>query len=140
MKNILFLCTGNSCRSQMAEAWAKHYFGDKYSFHSAGIEKHGLNPLMLKAMKAVEDITIDMTGHTSKLVQDVTVAFDVVFTVCGHAHETCPFTKGEKVFHRGFDDPPFLTKEMSDETQILDVYKKVRDEIREFAKTLEQFI
>ena len=136
--NILFLCTGNSCRSQMAEGWAKALQGDKYNFWSAGIETHGLNP---NAVKVMAEAGVDISTHTSDNVNNLGVEFDVVFTVCGHAHETCPvFTGAPRVIHVGFDDPPKLAKDAKTEEEALSHYRRVRDEIRDFIKRIEQFL
>ncbi|MCA9438284.1 MAG: arsenate reductase ArsC, partial [Candidatus Omnitrophica bacterium] len=103
--NILFLCTGNSCRSQMAEGWARHLKSDLVEAHSAGIETHGLNP---SAVKAMAEAGVDISGNRSKKVEAVLdIPFDYVVTVCDHAHEACPVFPGKaRVIHRGFDDPP----------------------------------
>ena len=136
--NILFLCTGNSCRSQMAEGWAKALKGDKYNFWSAGIETHGLNP---NAVKVMAEAGVDISAHTSDNVNDLEIEFDVVFTVCGHAHETCPvFMGAPRVIHVGFDDPPKLAKDAKTEEEALGHYRRVRDEIRDFIKRIEQFL
>lgn len=133
--NVLFLCTGNSCRSQMAEGWARHFHGDKINFYSAGIEKHGLNK---RAVQAMKESGVDISNHYSKTLEDIgPVQFDFVFTVCGHANENCPYFPGKaKVIHVGFDDPPKLSQGLTDEEQIMKSYRRVRDEIKEFAKTL----
>ena len=138
-KNILFLCTGNSCRSQMAEGWAKHFQGSKYNFYSAGTEKHGLN---LRAVKVMKESGIDISSHYSKPVDDLqAVAFDIVFTVCGHANENCPvFFGAPKILHVGFDDPPKLSKDLTDEGEILSHYRRVRDEIKIFAQNIETYL
>src|SRR3990170_9157468 len=106
---ILFLCTGNSCRSQMAEGWARHLKGDVIEPYSAGIETHGLNP---DAVRVMAEAGVNISGHRSKKVDEFRdVGFDYVITVCGHAHETCPTFPGRtKVIHVGFDDPPKLAK------------------------------
>ena len=132
---ILFLCTGNSCRSQMAEGWARQLKGDVLEPYSAGIEKHGLNP---HAVKVMAEAGVDIAGHTSKTLDDlVGVDFDYVVTVCGHAHETCPMFPGEaKVVHVGFDDPPKLAANETDPDKALAHYRRVRDEIRDFVQTL----
>ncbi len=132
---ILFLCTGNSCRSQMAEGWARHLKGDVIEAYSAGIETHGLNP---NAVKVMAEAGVDISGHRSKNVADLKdVPFDYVVTVCGHAHETCPmFTGKAKVVHVGFDDPPALAKTAKTEEEALGHYRRVRDEIREFVMRL----
>src|SRR5689334_17213460 len=107
--NVLFLCTGNSCRSQMAEAWARHLKSDAIEAYSAGVEPHGMNA---RAVAAMREAGVDITGQSSKHVRDLAgVAFDYVVTVCDHAHETCPLFPGKtKVVHFGFDDPPRLAK------------------------------
>jgi arsenate reductase len=134
--NILFLCTGNSCRSQMAEGWARALKSDAFMAWSAGVETHGLNPL---AVRVMAEAGVDISGHTSKLTGDLpeNVDFDYVITVCGHANENCPyFPARTKVVHIGFDDPPALAKTLTDETEILDVYRRVRDEIKAFVQRL----
>ena len=136
-KRVLFLCTGNSCRSQMAEGWAKHLKADEIEVYSAGIETHGLNPHAVKVMK---EAGVDISGHRSKLVTEFKdVPFDYVVTVCGHANETCPFFPGKtKVVHVGFDDPPKLAKGAKTEEEALDHYRRVRDEIRTFVERLPE--
>ena len=133
--NILFLCTGNSCRSQMAEAWTKHLKHGEITAFSAGIVRHGLNPY---AARAMEEAAVDMSGQHSKTVDELPEsAFDVVVTLCGHAQETCPFFPGDvRRVHRGFDDPPSLCVGLADEDAILAVYRRVRDEIRAFVTGL----
>lgn len=136
MKNVLFLCTGNSCRSQMAEGWGKALKSDKFNFYSAGTKKHGLNP---NAIKVMAEADIDITGHESNTTDELPeVSMDYVFTVCSDAHENCPFFPGGKIIHVGFDDPPRLTKEMTDEEEILSVYRRVRDEIKDFVSNIEK--
>lgn len=138
---VLFLCTGNSCRSQMAEGWARALKGDVIEAYSAGIETHGLNP---NAVKVMAEAGVDISGHRSKLVDNLMgVDFDYVVTVCGHAHESCPmFTGKAKVIHVGFDDPPKLAREIAaqggDEEAQMDCYRRVRDEIRAFAEMLSE--
>ncbi len=132
---VLFLCTGNSCRSQMAEGWARHLRGDVLEPYSAGIEKHGLNP---NAVKVMAQAGVDIAHHQSKTLADLThVTFDYVVTVCGHAHETCPvFPAIATVIHVGFDDPPKLAAAETDPARALDHYRRVRDEIRAYVETL----
>ncbi len=138
MKNILFLCTGNSCRSQMAEGWAKKFHGEKYNIFSAGTKKHGLNPYAVKVMAEVD---VDLNLHHSKTTEELPdVTMDYIFTVCSDAHENCPFFPGGKTIHTGFDDPPRLTKEMKDEEEILKVYRRVRDEIKETIIKIEEYL
>ena len=132
---VLFLCTGNSCRSQMAEGWARELRGNVLEPYSAGIEKHGLNP---HAVKVMAEVGVDLSKHFSKTLDEIgPVQFDTVATVCGHANEHCPiFPWKTKVVHVGFEDPPKLTKDMPDGEEKLAVYRRVRDEIRRFVETL----
>jgi arsenate reductase len=119
----------------MAEGWCRHLKGDIIEAYSAGIETHGLN---LYAVKVMAEAGVDISGHKSKLLTDLNgIDFDYVVTVCGHAHETCPFFPAKsKVIHVGFDDPPKMTKDLTDEEEKLDCYRRVRDEIRLFIATL----
>ena len=134
---VLFLCTGNSCRSQMAEGWAKALKDDCLEAYSAGIETHGLNP---NAVAVMAEAGVDMSTHRSQRVDELkNVAFDYVVTVCGHADENCPTFAGEtKVVHVGFDDPPKLAAQAASEEEALDHYRRVRDEIRRFIETLPE--
>jgi len=133
--NVLFLCTGNSCRSQMAEGWARHLKADTVEPYSAGIEKHGLNA---HAVKVMTESGVDISTHTSKTLDELKgITFDYVVTVCGHAHETCPmFPQNAKVVHVGFDDPPRLAAQETDPDKAFSHYRRVRDEIRAFVETL----
>jgi arsenate reductase len=140
MKNrlkILFLCTGNSCRSQMAEGWARHLKGDVLEPYSAGIEVHGLNP---SAVKVMAEAGVDISRHRSKNVSElIGVPFDYVVTVCDNARETCPMFPGKaKVVHVAFDDPPRLAKDAKTEEEALVHYRRVRDQIRAFVLTLPE--
>ena len=132
-KNVLFLCTGNSCRSQMAEGWARHFHSDTIEAYSAGIEAHGMNP---NAMQVMKEAGVDISSQSSKLASTLAdIPLDLVITVCGHADENCPtFLTKAKLVHVGFDDPPKLAKEASSEEAALDCYRRVRDEIREFVE------
>ena len=132
---ILFLCTGNSCRSQMAEGWARALKGSQIEAFSAGIETHGLNP---RAVQVMAEAGVDISGHRSKTVADLpNKNFDFVVTVCDHAHESCPLFLGKtKVVHVGFDDPPRLAKDAETEEEALVHYRRVRDEIKAFVETL----
>ncbi len=134
---VLFLCTGNSCRSQMAEGWARTLKGDAIDAYSAGIEMHGMNP---RAVQVMAEAGVDISGHHSKHLDDLAgVAFDYVVTVCGHAHETCPrFPEQAKVIHVGFDDPPQLAKDATSEEEALRHYRRVRDEIRAYVERLPE--
>lgn len=132
---LLFLCTGNSCRSQMAEGWTRHLKGDQIEAFSAGLETHGLNP---HAVTVMAEAGVDITSQFSKTPADLGAAeFDCVVTVCGHADEHCPmFPAKTRVVHVGFDDPPKLTRHLPDGEEKLAVYRRVRDEIRRFVETL----
>ena len=132
---VLFLCTGNSCRSQMAEGWARHLKADVIEAYSAGIETHGLNP---RAVQVMAEAGVDISGHHSKHVDELKgVAFDCVITVCGHANEHCPvFAGGTRVMHVGFDDPPKLAEGAATEEEALSHYRRVRDEIKYFVESL----
>jgi len=130
---ILFLCTGNSCRSQMAEGWARHLKGEVIEAYSAGIARHGLNPL---AVRVMAEAGVDISGQRSKVIDELPVQeFDYVITLCGHANETCPFFPGKKI-HQGFDDPPQLAAGARNEAEALAPYRRVRDQIRDFVQTL----
>lgn len=132
MKKVLFLCTGNSCRSQMAEGFARALRPDLKPW-SAGLEKHGLNPL---AVRVMAEAGVDISGQFSKTVDELpSREFDAVVTVCGHAGENCPFFPGQvRRIHAGFDDPPALARQAKTEEEALVHYRRVRDEIREFVR------
>jgi arsenate reductase len=134
---VLFLCTGNSCRSQMAEGWARTLKGDRIDTYSAGIETHGLNPL---AVKVMAEAGVDISRHRSKNVAELMdMPFDYVITVCGNANETCPMFPGKaKVVHVGFDDPPKLARAARTQEEALGHYRRVRDEIRAYIETLPE--
>ena len=132
---VLFLCTGNSCRSQMAEGWARHLKADSIEAYSAGIETHGLNPHAAKVMaEAGVDISNQRSQHVDELAD---VEFDYVVTVCDNAAESCPVFSGTaKVVHKPFDDPPSLAHDAANEEEALAHYRRVRDEIREYVASL----
>lgn len=132
---VLFLCTGNSCRSQMAEGWTRHLLSDTIDACSAGTDPHGLNPL---AVRAMGEAGVDISGHTSTTIDACDPdTLDLVVTVCAHAHETCPVFRGTaRVVHHGFDDPPRLARDATTDDEALPHYRRVRDEIREFVLTL----
>jgi arsenate reductase len=140
---ILFLCTGNSCRSQMAEGWARKLKGDIIDAYSAGVETHGLNP---NAVKVMAEAGVDISSQKSKLINDfMDMGLDAVITVCGHAHETCPYFPPRcKVIHVGFDDPPKMAEELAkqcaDEEQQINCYRKIRDEIKSFVEKMPENI
>jgi len=138
-QSILFLCTGNSCRSQMAEGWAKYLKGDQFDVYSAGIETHGLNQ---NAVKVMAEAGVDISSQQSQNISEFNnTHLDCVITVCGHADENCPVFPGNvKVIHHGFDDPPRLAKSARSEEEALDHYRRVRDEIKVFVDTLPEFL
>ena len=135
MLRILFLCTGNSCRSQMAEGFARHLKADQIEAHSAGIEPHGVDP---RAVRVMAEAGVDISGQRSTHVdQHRDADFDVVVTVCDQAHESCPLFPGKtRVVHAGFDDPPRLARQARTEEEALRHYRRVRDQIRAFVETL----
>jgi arsenate reductase (thioredoxin) len=129
---VLFLCTGNSCRSQMAEGWARALKSDTIEPFSAGIETHGMNA---RAAQVMKEAGVDISQQHSKHVDELKdVSFDVIVTVCGHANESCPAWLGRKarIIHVGFDDPPRLARDAKSEEEALAPYRRVRDEIRDF--------
>lgn len=134
-KTIYFLCTGNSCRSQMAEGWAKKYLGEEWDVKSAGIEAHGLNPNAVKAMK---EVGIDISDQTSEIIDiEVLNNADIAVTLCGDAADRCPMTPSHvKREHWGFDDP---AKTEGRDEEKWEVFQRVRDEIgariKHFAET-----
>ena len=132
---ILFLCTGNSCRSQMAEGWTRYLHGEQIEPYSAGIEKHGINP---NAVRVMEEVGVDISYHTSKYMDELAdTSFDYVITVCDSAYESCPVFRGPaKLLHAAFDDPPRLAQQARSEEAALEHYRRVRDEIRAFVETL----
>ncbi len=132
---ILFLCSGNSCRSQMAEGWARHLKAPELEAFSAGIEARGLDPL---AVRAMAEAGVDISGQRSKRVRDLAdIQFDYVVTLCGHARETCPvFPDATRVLHQGFEDPPRLAENSTSREEALGHYRRVRDQIRDFVETL----
>ena len=133
--SLLYLCTGNSCRSQMAEGWTHALKSDEIEVYSAGIETHGLNS---NAVKVMAEAGVDISRQDSKHVDELQhVGFDYVVTVCDHAHEHCPVFPGSaRVVHQGFDDPPALARDSASREEALGHYRRVRDEIRAFVETL----
>ena len=138
-KRILFLCTGNSCRSQMAEGWTRALRGDVLEAYSAGVETHGLNP---HAVRVMAEAGVDISGHRSKHVNELlNEGIDYVVTVCDAAAEACPRFPGKaRIIHSGFDDPPRLAKAARTEEEALGFYRRVRDEIRAFVETLPESV
>ena len=131
MKNILVLCTGNSCRSQMAEGYLRHFGGDRVNIYSAGIETHGLNKM---AVKIMHEDAIDISGHTSNHIDEYQkIDFDFILTVCDHAKENCPyFPSDAQRFHHNFSDPSKLKGNTED---IHQAFKNTRNEIKDYAKS-----
>ncbi len=121
----------------MAEGWGKALKGDKYNFYSAGTKKHGLN---LNAVKVMQEAGVDISNHESNTTDEIEAKMDIVITVCSDANENCPYFPGGKIIHIGFDDPPRLTKDFTNEEDILQVYRRVRDEIKEMIINLEERI
>lgn len=134
---LLYLCTGNSCRSQMAEGWTRALKSDLFDVYSAGLETHGLNPFAVKVMaEAGVDISSQKSQHLDEFME---LDIDYVVTVCDHAHETCPLFPGQaKVVHHRFDDPPKLSPPDASESVRLDGFRRVRDQIKAFVKTLPE--
>lgn len=131
---VLFLCTGNSCRSQMAEGWARALKPDAVEAFSAGTNPHGMNPLAIRAMA---EAGVDISGYASKRPEDLGVEFDYVVTVCDDASESCPiFPARTRVVHVGFDDPPRLASDAKSDDEAMRHYRRVRDEIKAFVQTL----
>jgi len=135
---ILFLCTGNSCRSQMAEGWARSLKSDVLEPYSAGIKKHGLNP---RAVAVMKEAGVDISSQTSNTLDELDTQFDVVVTVCSNAADTCPVFPGQaKVVHVPFDDPPALTADAKSDEEALPEYRRVCDEIRQYIETLPEAV
>ena len=132
-KGVLFLCTGNSCRSQMAEGWAKHLCADSLEAYSAGTTPQALNQLAVRVMC---EVGIDISNHNSKRVSDLSrQSFDTTVTVCDSAARNCPVPPhSTKIIHAPFDDPPALAKGAKNEEEALAHYRRVRDEIGAFVR------
>jgi arsenate reductase len=136
---VLFLCTGNSCRSQMAEGWVRKLKAGQIDAWSAGVEPHGMNA---RAVKVMAEAGVDISGHHSKHVNELAgIPFDYVITVCDQANEACPIFPGKtKQIHVGFDDPPRLARDAKTEEEALGHYRRVRDEIRGFVERIDRYI
>ncbi|MCR8640850.1 protein tyrosine phosphatase [Leptospira interrogans serovar Ricardi] len=129
-KRILVLCTGNSCRSQIAEGYLRYFAGDKAKIYSAGIETHGVNP---KAIAIMQEDGIDISQHTSNNIDEYyDIDFDFVITVCDNAKERCPFfpTKAKK-FHQNFPDP---AKATGTDEEIKEQFRQVRQYIKDYSR------
>jgi len=134
-KSVLFLCTGNSCRSQMAEAFCQQYHKENLTCYSAGVEKSThIDPL---AVKVMSELGIDISSKKPKATSELPIKeFDYVVTLCSHANETCPYFPAKtKKTHHGFDDPPVITEGLKNEEKILEQYRRVIDEIKSFILT-----
>lgn len=129
-KNLLVLCTGNSCRSQLAHGYLQHLAGNKLNVYSAGLETHGVNPRAVATMKADG---IDISNHTSNnLTEYLHIPFDYIITVCDHASEHCPVFPGQAIrFHHNFTDP---AKTTGTEDEIMAVFARVRDEVKAYCQ------
>ncbi len=138
-RNVLFLCTHNSSRSQMAEGWARHLLKDQFEFYSAGTAPTRVDPYAIRVMA---EAGVDISAHYAKSINDIqNTDFDYVVTVCDQAHEQCPyFATRAVVFHQDFDDPPALADQVKDEQKTLAIYRRVRDEIRRFIEELPRVL
>ncbi len=134
-KSILFICTSNSCRSQMAEGWVRKLRADILDPYSAGIEKRALDPL---AVKVMAEAGVDICKYSSKLISELNKKkFDYVVTICNEASEKCPiFPIETKRTHHAFDNPPKIAQTLSSEEEVIQLYRRVRDEIREFVRKM----
>ncbi|MGD9723469.1 MAG: arsenate reductase ArsC [Pirellulales bacterium] len=133
---VLFLCTGNSCRSQMAEGWARHLKGGIIEPFSAGTRPQTLNP---SAVEVMDEAGVDISAHRSKHVDELPGDFDYVVTVCDSANESCPVFPGStKRLHISFDDPPKLARFAKSDEERIQIYRRVRDEIRAFVERLPE--
>lgn len=130
MRKVLVLCTGNSCRSQIAEGYLRHFAGDNAAIYSAGLETHGVNP---RAIAIMEEDGVDISQHTSNNIEEYrSIDFDYVITVCDNAKERCPFfPSNAKKLHYNFPDP---AKATGTEADIMDAFRKVRDQIKTYAE------
>jgi arsenate reductase len=135
--NLLFLCTGNSCRSQMAEGFTRSMFGEIIEPYSAGVKKSQLDP---RAVAVMQEAGIDISTQHSKTPDEITdVPFDFVVTVCSDADKNCPTLPGEATrLHAPFDDPPRLAETEEGEEAALNHYRRVRDEIQNFCQTIPE--
>lgn len=136
-KKIIFICTGNSCRSQMAEGWVKKLKPDIFEPFSAGLERHGLD---LKAVEVMQEAGVDISRQQSKLIQDIKDEdFDFIITICNNANAKCPVFPGKgKRLHRAFDNPPVLSRDSKTDEEALAIYRRVRDEIKIFVEEMPQ--
>ena len=134
---VLFLCAGNSCRSQMAEGWARALLSGRIEAHSAGTHPQTLNA---RAVRAMSECGIDISQHRPKRPEDIGLHFDAIVTVCGSAHDSCPAIPGTCTVHAPFDDPPRLAAYATSEDDAMGHYRRVRDEIRAFVERLPEML
>ena len=134
---ILFLCTGNSCRSQMAEAWTRQLKGEQFEAYSAGVKPKGLD---LRAVKAMAEAGLDISGWKSKDVDALgNMEFEYVITLCDNARESCPYFPAKtRLIHRGFDDPPRLAENARTDEEAMAFYRRIRDKIKDFVEALPE--
>lgn len=139
IKNVLFLCTGNACRSQMAEGWARHLWDGVIHPYSAGVVAHGLDP---RAVLVMREAGVDISGQGSKTLDDLsTLEFQAVVTLCDKARESCPFFPGGTTqLHRAFEDPAALARDAADEASALPPYRRVKDQIEGFVRELPELL
>ena len=132
--NILFLCTGNACRSQIAEGWTRHLKGDVIEAFSAGIRPIGVSS---RAIKVMSEVGVDISKHLSQHIDEFSgIDFDYVITLCDNAAENCPVFSGKaKVIHKPFDDPYYAS---GSEEEIMNTFRKVRNDIKSFVETLPE--
>lgn len=131
---VLFLCTGNSCRSQMAEGWSRALRATDFTAYSAGTHPQRLNPL---AVRAMAEVGIDISGGTPKSPGEVPAPVHLVVTVCDAAHAACPLIPGTRTLHAPFDDPPRLARHATSDEDALPHYRRVRDQIRDLVQNLK---
>lgn len=138
-KKVLFLCTGNSCRSQMAEGWARRILGDTVEANSAGTSPSRVDP---RAIKVMAEVGVDISGQRSKHLEELAeLDFDYVITLCDHAQQSCPvFPARVRIIHQGFQDPPLLALSAKEEEEALAHYRRIRDEIRGFVERLPEIL
>ena len=136
MKSVLFLCTGNACRSQIAEGWARHLRAEDFTAHSAGVAPHGVDP---RAVRVMAEVGVDISRYRSKHVDELLeTALDLVVTVCDSAAEACPvFPRPVPKRHQSFEDPPALARSATTDEEALSHYRRVSDEIRACVESLE---
>lgn len=136
--SVLFLCTGNSCRSQMAEGWAQTLAVSGVDFYSAGIEAHGLNPHAVTVMK---EVGIDISSQSSQRIDELAIAeFDYIYAVCDNAARHCPMQFADNIYHQQFSDPPFLARNAKNTEEELFYFRQVRDQIKLWVEGLPQHI